>query len=70
MFLKRMGHQVLKQELIAIIRRFDLDGDSMISFKEFVEALTPLSPELLNPRQPLIFVPSKRFSPSKERPSP
>lgn len=32
MFLRRMGHQVRKPELVAIIRRFDLDGDSRISF--------------------------------------
>jgi Ca2+-binding EF-hand superfamily protein len=31
-FLRKMGHQVIKPELIAIIRRLDLDGDSKITF--------------------------------------
>lgn len=31
-FLKRLGHQPLKKELIAIMRRFDLDGDAKLSF--------------------------------------
>ena len=41
-FLKRVGHQPIKQELTAIMRRFDLDGDAQISFTEFSEALTPI----------------------------
>ena len=70
LFLRRMGHQPLKSELIAIIRRFDLDGDSRLSFSEFCEALRPISPDLIHPREELTFVPNKRLSPSKERPSP
>ena len=69
-FLRKMGHQVLKAEITAIIRRLDLDGDSKISFSEFNEAVRSISPDLFNPREPLIFVPSKRLSPTKERPSP
>ena len=68
MFLKRMGHQVLKPELIAIIRRFDLDGDSRISLQEFVEAIKPTAPDMIAPREK--FQPTKRFSPKKEQPSP
>jgi len=30
-----MGNKVTKQELIGILRRFDLDGDAKVSFKEF-----------------------------------
>jgi Ca2+-binding EF-hand superfamily protein len=30
-----MGYIATKQELIAILRRFDMDGDAKISFKEF-----------------------------------
>ena len=30
-----MGHVATKQELIAILRRFDVDGDAKINFKEF-----------------------------------
>ena len=64
MFLRRMGHQPLKAELIAIIRRFDLDGDSKISFAEFCEAIKPISPDILPVREPLMYVPAKkRMSP-------
>lgn len=41
-FFKKVGHMPLKGELIAIMRRFDLDGDSCISFQEFYEAVTPI----------------------------
>jgi len=30
-----MGHVATKQELIAILRRYDVDGDAKINFKEF-----------------------------------
>ena len=32
------------------MRRFDLDGDAKVSFQEFIEALTPVQPDvILNP---------------------
>ena len=31
-FLRSMGHVATKQELISILRRFDLDGDAKINF--------------------------------------
>ena len=34
-FLRNTGHIATKQELIAILRRFDMDGDAKINFKEF-----------------------------------
>ena len=34
-FLRNTGHVSTKQELIAILRRFDMDGDAKINFKEF-----------------------------------
>ena len=46
-FLKRAGHQPLKPELMAIMRRFDLDGDAKLSFTEFAEALTPMQPDVI-----------------------
>ena len=46
-FLKRVGHQPLKHELMAIMRRFDLDGDARLSFTEFAEALTPMQPDVI-----------------------
>ena len=46
-FLKRAGHQPLKPELMAIMRRFDLDGDARLSFTEFAEALTPMQPDVI-----------------------
>lgn len=42
-----VGHQPLKDELIAIMRRFDLDGDARLTFQEFAEALTPVQPSLI-----------------------
>jgi Ca2+-binding EF-hand superfamily protein len=42
-----VGHQPLKDELIAIMRRFDLDGDARLTFQEFTEALTPVQPSLI-----------------------
>ena len=46
-FLKRAGHSPLKAELVAIMRRFDLDGDAKLSFTEFAEALTPMQPDVI-----------------------
>ena len=34
-FLRSMGHLSTKQELIAILRRFDMDGDAKINMSEF-----------------------------------
>ena len=34
-FLRSMGYLATKQELIAILRRFDMDGDAKINFAEF-----------------------------------
>ena len=51
-FLKKIGNSPQKNELNAIMRRFDLDGDAKISFQEFVEALTPVQVDLIpNPKR-------------------
>lgn len=34
-----MGHLATKDELLSIIRRFDLDGDAKINFDEFTEGI-------------------------------
>jgi Ca2+-binding EF-hand superfamily protein len=34
-----MGYLASKQELLSIIRRFDLDGDAKININEFVEGI-------------------------------
>jgi len=34
-FLRSMGHVSTKKELVAILRRLDLDGDAKINFSEF-----------------------------------
>ncbi len=34
-FLRSMGHLATKQELIAVLRRFDMDGDAKINMAEF-----------------------------------
>lgn len=38
-FLRNMGVLLTKQELIALIRRIDLDGDAKISYEEFYEGV-------------------------------
>jgi Ca2+-binding EF-hand superfamily protein len=34
-----MGHLASKAEIVAILRRLDLDGDAKINLKEFGEAI-------------------------------
>ena len=34
-----MGHLASKQEIVAILRRLDLDGDAKINLQEFGEAI-------------------------------
>lgn len=38
-FLRSMGHLASKSEIVAILRRFDLDGDAKINLKEFGDAI-------------------------------
>ena len=38
-FLRSMGHLASKQEIVAILRRLDLDGDAKINYQEFGEAI-------------------------------
>jgi Ca2+-binding EF-hand superfamily protein len=38
-FLRSMGVLLNKQELLALIRRIDLDGDAKISYEEFFEGV-------------------------------
>lgn len=42
-----MGHQSLPQELVAIVRRLDIDGDSKIGYHEFIESMSPVSPDMI-----------------------
>ena len=61
-----MGHQPLKAELLAILRRFDLNGDSQISYSEFKQALLSSNPDFLPARDHMVKVPEKqRLSPGK-----
>lgn len=64
-FLTKLGHKTLKGELIAIMRRFDLDGDAKVSFQEFVEALTPVQPDVV--QNPLRNYPERRRNRSASR---
>lgn len=41
-FLESEGYKASDLELMALIRRMDKDGDSVISKEEFIEFLTPL----------------------------
>ena len=38
-FLRNMGVLMSKQDLVALIRRIDLDGDAKISYEEFFEGI-------------------------------
>ena len=38
-FLRNMGVLMSKHELVALIRRIDLDGDAKISYEEFFEGI-------------------------------
>lgn len=38
-FLRSMGHLASKAEIVAILRRLDLDGDAKINLTEFGEAI-------------------------------
>jgi len=43
-FLRANGHYLPEMELIAIIRRFDTDGDAVISYGEFSDFMRPAFP--------------------------
>ncbi len=40
-FMKRAGHYPNEEEIVAAVRRLDLDADSSINYAEFSEALKP-----------------------------
>ena len=40
-FLKKTGYQASGHDLISILRRFDIDGDAKINFKEFELGIKP-----------------------------
>lgn len=42
-FLKLNGFYATENEVVAIIRRLDIDADSQITYEEFAEALKPCS---------------------------
>jgi hypothetical protein len=43
-FLRKHGFLASKRDLMAIIRRLDLDGDAKLCRQEFIEGLTPMEP--------------------------
>jgi Ca2+-binding EF-hand superfamily protein len=43
-FLRKNGHNALESELIAIIRRLDVDADQKITFSEWSDAMRPVNP--------------------------
>ncbi len=47
-FLKKAGHYPTEEEVVAIIRRLDLNADSSISYAEYSEALKPQEFSLQN----------------------
>lgn len=44
-----MGHKSenMNGELVAIVRRLDIDGDGKIKYNEFIEAISPVKPDIL-----------------------
>lgn len=47
-FMKRAGHYPNEEEIVAAVRRLDLDADSSINYAEFSEALKPQEFSLMN----------------------
>jgi len=43
-YMIRIGCQLLPRNLSSIVRRLDVNGDGKITFDEFIEAFTPVSP--------------------------
>lgn len=43
-FLKKHGYLAKNEEVVAIIRRMDLDADARLSRQEFISAITPDAP--------------------------
>jgi len=43
-FLRKHGHLATNEEVIAIIRRMDLDADARLSKVEFIEGIKPEEP--------------------------
>ena len=46
-FLKRVGHEPSKSELLAIMRRMDQDGDACVSYLEFKEGVSPVQCDVI-----------------------
>lgn len=44
MFLQKHGYKASTNEVMAIIRRMDLDADARLSRQEFIEAIKPEEP--------------------------
>ena len=40
-FLKKNGHYPTEEELVAVIRRLDMDADGSVSYAEMSEAIKP-----------------------------
>jgi Ca2+-binding EF-hand superfamily protein len=46
--MKRAGHYPNEEEIVAAIRRLDLDADSSVSYAEFSEAIKPQEFSIMN----------------------
>ncbi len=44
MFLKKHGHIATNEDVVAIIRRMDLDADARLTKAEFIEGIKPEEP--------------------------
>lgn len=47
-FLKKNGHYPTEEELVAVIRRLDMDADGSVSYAEMSEAIKPQEFSLMN----------------------
>lgn len=52
-FFKRMGHFMNDYEIMAIIRRIDVEGDAQIGFSEFAEFMRTEQPVSLSKSMPV-----------------
>ena len=60
-FLRKNGKIIFEEDIDAILRRMDIDGDERLSFSEFSDALRPQEP---------VFISSPIKSPSRNSPLP
>ena len=64
-FLRNMGYLASQQELVAMIRRFDLDGDAKINKNEFKDGIKSMMAKTKNDKSMIQSSRSKHSTPVK-----